>query len=420
MQFYHGYSGVTRSVVFSTGRWRAVLGKGYIMLNIAKDVTTCGVTCLTDTLIGRRTSIRIVVARGTAGFVGPVAFRALADGGYLISAFSQGFRFGIRRITLTGHTSVFVMTPTSTGMVNGVTGKVTSSVLAAAVLTTGYPGCISPTVGAGVFRGPVMRSGVGGLRRCKFRVVSPTDNCLTYKSAKTKGVPRPRALFSCVVGSLTYRGSVIKGGMVIATKPARRGVSPIHCVAGRSAKGVNCTVTRGYVHHNTRIALVAKPITVAPPPFMGIIPIMSTTSVTRTMGRATRRRSVVVGTTTITSCHPSRPISRGIGGGSKSTALAVRHARSVLSCLNTRGGPKRFLYKFSVRARRVLRGSHTGLTGGGTSVVITGGLGMTKTKFNASAGIIALVATSRYERLRVVDGTSITSTVIDRVLGGVY
>lgn len=393
-----------------------VLGKGAMLLKIAKDVTTCGVTSLTDTLGGLRTSIRIVVARGTAGFVGPVAFRALAKGGYLVSAFSQGFRCDMRRMSLTGGTSVIVLTPTDTGIVKGVTRNVTSSVLAAAVVTYGYGGVITPTVGAGVFSGPVIRSGLGMLRRCSCRIVDPTVNCLTYKSAKTKGVPRPRLLLRCVLQRVTERGSVGKLHILIATNPARRSVSPIHCVAGRSAKGVKCTVTGMYVRHKTSIALIAKPASVRGPRFMGIIPVAATERVFRRIAKQTRRRSVVVGTTTITSCEPHCIDSRGIGGGSSSLRLRVRHASSVLTCLNARGARNRFLYKFSVRARGVLRGSEGGLGGGGLSVVITGDLGVRNTKFNKGAGMIAIVARSFRGRLKGLAGRRATSQVLSRVL----
>lgn len=84
------------------GKRERVRQGGAMLLYIANNVTTCGVTALTDVLMGAKCSIGIIVARGTAGFVGPLMFRALARRGYLVSAFSHGFRCDIRRIALTG------------------------------------------------------------------------------------------------------------------------------------------------------------------------------------------------------------------------------------------------------------------------------------------------------------------------------
>lgn len=202
----------------------------------------------------------------------------------------------------------------------------------------------------------------------------------------------------------------------MATNPARRSISPIHCLAGRSSKGVNCTVTGTTVLHNTSIALIDKHASVRPPVFMGLIPIIATESVCRTMASIDGRRSVVIGTTTITSCHPSEVDRRGIGGDSKRVSVRLREASSVLGFLKRRGQTKRFLYKFSVRARGIVSGSETGLTGGGLSVITTGGIGIRNTKFRKSAGILALVARSRRVSLPLVDGRSTTFEVLSGVL----
>lgn len=50
------------------------------MLNVAKDVTTCGTTVLVHKLVGGKTRMRIIVAPTNGRFVAPVALSTLADG----------------------------------------------------------------------------------------------------------------------------------------------------------------------------------------------------------------------------------------------------------------------------------------------------------------------------------------------------
>ncbi len=59
------------------------------MLNVAKDVTTCGTYLLVHNLMGQNTRMRIIVAPTNGRFVAPVALSTLADGPIVDRFFSK-------------------------------------------------------------------------------------------------------------------------------------------------------------------------------------------------------------------------------------------------------------------------------------------------------------------------------------------
>ncbi len=67
------------------GGWKNNVDR--VMLNVSNSVTTCGTTRLYHLLVGHKRGIDIIVARGTAHFVAPLAVRALSGHPITLSRF---------------------------------------------------------------------------------------------------------------------------------------------------------------------------------------------------------------------------------------------------------------------------------------------------------------------------------------------
>lgn len=309
------------------------------------------------------------------------------------------------------------MTPTATSAVNGVTGKVTSGVLVAACLSTGTPIFMTPTVSLSVCTRPTARGGLRVLHSCNGRVVRPNANRLTDRLMKGKHVRRPRGVVHILSRFFSTGNRLRNGGVVVATKPACRGVSPIHFVNGCSSKGVKFTLTRRYTHHKTRIALVTKPIRLgARRSHVHHVSMRSTNRVLMTSGGCFTRTSTNVLYTTMTSFHPRIMTSGGVGHrGRRRLALRLRTARSVTTDLKTLGNGGRLLMNFTLRAGGRRRGTRKGLRHGGFSFVMLGSLGSTKTKFHCSAGGVDVVSEGNHASCPLGSGARMTRSVVSHL-----
>lgn len=309
------------------------------------------------------------------------------------------------------------MTPTATSAVKGVTRNVTSGVLIAACLSVGTPMFVTPTVSLSVFTRPSARRGLSVLHSCKGRVVRPTTKRLTDRLMKGKQVRRPRGVVRILREFFTNGRSLGKHGIVVATNPACRGVSPMHFVNGCSSKGVKCTLTRIYTKQNTRIALIDKPIDLRiRRPGVRHVGIRDTRRVCRTTATTCTSTSTKVLYTTITSFAPRYATSRGVGHRGRSLILQLGPARSVTTTLNGSGHRGRHLMNFTLRAGSRMTRTRSGLTHGGLSFVILGSLGSGKTKFQYSAGGVAVVSHRGTDACPLGDGGRITRSVVSGLM----
>lgn len=289
----------------------------------------------------------------------------------------------------------------------------TSGVLIAACLSVGTPIFITPTVSLSVFTRPSARRGLSVLHDCNGRVVRPTSNRLTDRLMKGKHVRRPRGVVRILRTFFTHRRSLTKQGVIVATNPACRGVSPIHFVNGCSSKGVNCTLTRTYTSHKTRIMLIDNPIALrAIRPGVRHVSMRGTTRVRHTATSTFGSTSTKVLYTTMTSFAPRRITSRGVGQKGSSLILQLGPAYSVTTSLKGRGHPSRLLINFTLRAYSRIDRTRSGLTHGGFSFVILGSLGSGKTNFHYSAGGVAVVSHTRTISCPLGHGRRITRSVI--------
>lgn len=307
------------------------------------------------------------------------------------------------------------MTPTATSAVKGVTGNVTSGVLIAACLSYGTPIFITPTVSLSVFTRPSAERGLSQLHLFNGHVVRPTRKRLTDRLINGKHVRRPSGVITILRSFFTSRAQLRGGGVMVATNPACRGVSPIHFVNGCSSKGVKFTLTRTYTRRKTRIALVTKPISLAMiRPGVGQVSIRSTRRVCRTTVATFPRTSTNVLYTTITSCHPSRRTDRGVGErAGKRVSLHLIPGGSVTTSLKTVGHRGRVLMNFTLRAGGRVTRTRKGVGQGGLSFVILGSLGSTNTNFHYSAGGVAVVSgRNKAVTCPLGDGRRITISVM--------
>lgn len=312
------------------------------------------------------------------------------------------------------------MTPTATSAVKGVTGNVTSGVLVAACLSTGTPIFITPTVSLSVFTRPDARGGLSALHSCNGRVVRPTSNRLTDRLMKGNHVRRPRGVVQMLSRFFSSANRLTKGGILVATKPACRGVSPIHFVNGCSSNGVKFTLTRRYTHHKTSIMLVTKPMRRgACRSRVAHVSIRSTRSVCRTTVTRCPLISTKVLYTTMTSFAPSTITSGGVGQRKSRLLLRLGPARSVTTTLNGVGAPKRGLVNFTLRAGSRRHGTRKGLVQGGFSFVILGSLGSTNTKFHCSAGGVDVLDYENEASCPLGSGARMTESVVSEVVGRV-
>lgn len=278
---------------------------------------------------------------------------------------------------------------------------------------------MTPTVSLSVFTRPSAQGGLSALHSCKGRVVRPTRKRLTDRLMKGNEVRRPRGVIRVLRTFFTGRRSVTKGGMIVATNPACRGVSPMHFVNGCSSKGVKFTLTRRYTSHKTRMSLVDKPMAVRTRrPGVHHVSIRDTKRVCRTTVHRFPATSTNVLYTTITSFAPRAMTNRGVGERGSGLALRLGPARSVTTTLKGQGGSKRALIKFTLRAGSRAGGTREGLRHGGLSFVMLGSLGSRKTKFHYSAGGVAVVSHRKTAPCPLGDGRRMTESVVSELMGG--
>ncbi len=227
--------------------------------------------------------VRVILTRGGARFVSPLAFAALTGEPTLTRLFAsaqsgEAFASSIDHIALAQSAKALVVAPATAHCLAKLAHGLADDLLSTVYLATSAPIILAPSMNVNMWRHPATQANLQTLaRRPGLAIVAPEAGYLACGMVGEGRLADPADIAAAVEAALRPAPAAVWAGhtVLITAGPTREPLDPVRYFSNRSSGRMGFALARAAAQQGARVQLVFGPTTAEPPadPAIELIPV---------------------------------------------------------------------------------------------------------------------------------------------------
>ena len=301
-----------------------------VLLGVTGGIASYKSAWLARLLTKARARVDVVLTRSATEFVSAITFEALTGRPAHTGLFDAGR--ALDHIRLAKAADAIVVAPaTADFLARAATGQA-DDLLTAILLATKAPVLLVPAMNDHMWSHAQTQHNVEHLRGLGYRILSPDEGELAAGEGEGPGrMPEPETIFAHV-GRLLETGQGALGGrrIVVTAGPTREAIDPVRFISNHSSGKMGVALASSAWRRGADVALVAGPMSVAPPPGPELTAVESTEEMARAVERLVPKADVLIMAAAPADFRPASVAKSKIKKGKSAPVLEMEQTTDIL------------------------------------------------------------------------------------------
>ena len=227
----------------------------------------CYKTCdLVSRLVQLGASVRVVMTRNAARFVGPLTLQALSSAPVHTDTFEPAGQDSLDHLRLAEFAEIFVIVPATANILAKMAQGLADDLLSTCFLAAGCPVLAAPAMETKMYLNPATQANIALLESRGVRILHPESGHLASGAEGVGRLPDRERIIEKIV-SILGAGDCLKGKTVLVTAgPTREALDPVRYLSNHSSGRMGFALARAAVRLGAKkVHLVSGPTALPTP-----------------------------------------------------------------------------------------------------------------------------------------------------------
>jgi len=237
-----------------------------ILLIISGGIAAYKALDLIRRLKERGAAVRVLLTKGGAQFVTPLAAAALSGEKVYQDLFSLTDESEMGHIRLSREADLVVVAPASADLMARMAGGIADDLAATALLATDKPILLAPAMNVEMWAHPATRANVALLEARGAHRVGPNAGDLACGETGPGRMAEPDEILQAIADFFARRAPLRGRRALVTSGPTREAIDPVRYLTNTSSGKQGYAIARALAHLGAETVLVSGPTRCAPPP----------------------------------------------------------------------------------------------------------------------------------------------------------
>ncbi|MGQ0712338.1 MAG: bifunctional phosphopantothenoylcysteine decarboxylase/phosphopantothenate--cysteine ligase CoaBC, partial [Gemmatimonadaceae bacterium] len=359
--------------------------------------------------------VDVVMTPAATEFVGPVTFEALTGRPVHTDLFETGRT--LDHIALAKAAHAIVVAPATADFLARVAHGFADDLLSACLLATEAPVLLVPAMNDRMWANRQTQQNVAHLRELGYLVMDPDEGPLAAGEGAGPGrMPEPEAVLA-YAGRLLEPAGALRGRTVVVTAgPTREPVDPVRFLSNRSSGKMGVAIAAAAWRRGARVALVAGPLEVPPPPGVSITSVETTEEMATAVRELLPDADALVMAAAPADFGAAAPAEKKIKKKDRPDTLTLASTPDILSVTRDARRPGAVVVGFALETGDAVTGGREKLTTKDLDLVVVNDAQEPGAGFAVDTNRVTfLYRDGRTEPLGLLLKTEVAESILDRV-----
>ncbi len=392
-----------------------MLKNKYVVLGVTGSIAAYKAASLASALIKLHCDVQVIMTANAANFINPVTFETLTGRKCLVDTFDRNFSFEVEHISVAKRADLVLVAPASANVIGKLAHGIADDMLTTTLMACTCPKLISPAMNTAMYENPVLQDNLRLLEKYGYQIIEPASGHLACGDSGKGKMPEPDELLSWVLKEIAYKKDLTGKKILVTAGPTQESIDPVRFITNHSSGKMGYAIARAAMLRGADVTLVTGPVSIAPPPFVRVVPVLSAEDMFQAVTSVSDRQDAVIKAAAVADYTPLSVSDQKVKKKDGEMSIELKRTKDILKFLGEHKPDGQFLCGFSMETENMLQNSRKKLAQKHVDMIVANSLRTSGAGFGTDTNVVTLITRDGEEELPLMSKDEVAHQILNRI-----
>nr|WP_297884909.1 bifunctional phosphopantothenoylcysteine decarboxylase/phosphopantothenate--cysteine ligase CoaBC [uncultured Blautia sp.] len=387
-----------------------------VLLCVTGSIAAYKIAYLASALNKLHAQVHVLMTANAVNFINPITFESLTGNKCLVDTFDRNFQFQVEHVSIAKQADVVMIAPASANVIGKLAHGIADDMLTTTVMACKCKKYISPAMNTNMYENPIVQDNLKTLEHYGFGVIDPAVGYLACGDTGAGKMPEPEVLLQYILKEIA-REKDLRGKKILVTAgPTQEAIDPVRYITNHSSGKMGYAIARAAMLRGAKVTLVSGPCSIAPPPFIKIIPVVTARDMFEAVTSVSEEQDIIIKAAAVADYRPTEIFDEKMKKHDSETTLRLEKTDDILKYLGEHKRPGQFLCGFSMETQNMIGNSRAKLVKKNLDMVAANNLKVEGAGFQGDTNVLTLITQDEEASLQLMSKEDAANVILDKIL----
>lgn len=388
-----------------------------VLLGVTGGIAAYKAAALASALVKQHAAVEVVMTQHATEFITPLTFEQLTGRKVMVDTFDRNFVHQVEHISLAQRTDLVIIAPATANICAKLAHGLADDMLTTTVLACRCPKLIAPAMNTNMYENPVTQDNLKILRHYGWEVIVPASGRLACGAVGPGKLPEPETLLQYVLYHLALSHDLEGKRILISAGPTQEALDPVRYLTNHSTGKMGYALARMAMLRGAEVTLVSGPVSIAPPPFVRLVPIVSAQDMFEAVTAHAPQSDLIFMAAAVADYTPVQYADDKIKKHDADMQIPLKRTQDILGYLGEHRKENQIICGFSMETRDMLENSRAKLQQKRVDMICANNLKVPGAGFGVDTNVITMITQTETTELPLLSKDAAANAILDKAIG---
>ena len=388
-----------------------------VLLGVTGGIAAYKAAGLASALVKQHADVEVVMTQHATEFITPLTFEQLTGRKVMVDTFDRNFVHQVEHISLAQRTDLVIIAPATANICAKLAHGLADDMLTTTVLACRCPKLIAPAMNTNMYENPVTQDNLDTLRHYGWEVIAPASGRLACGAVGPGKLPEPETLLQYVLYHLALSHDLEGKRVLISAGPTQEALDPVRYLTNHSTGKMGYALARMAMLRGAEVTLVSGPVSIAPPPFVRLVPIVSAQDMFEAVTAHAPQSDLIFMAAAVADYTPVQYADDKIKKHDADMQIPLKRTQDILGYLGEHRKENQIICGFSMETRDMLENSRAKLQKKRVDMICANNLKVPGAGFGVDTNVITMITQTETTELPLLSKDAAANAILDKAIG---
>lgn len=387
-----------------------------VLLGVTGGIAAYKAAALASALVKQHAAVEVVMTQHSTEFITPLTFEQLTGRKVMVDTFDRNFVHQVEHISLAQRTDLVIIAPATANICAKLAHGLADDMLTTTVLACRCPKLIAPAMNTNMYENPVTQDNLDTLRHYGWEVIAPASGRLACGAVGPGKLPEPETLLQYVLYHLALSHDLEGKRVLISAGPTQEALDPVRYLTNHSTGKMGYALARMAMLRGAEVTLVSGPVSIAPPPFVRLVPIVSAQDMFEAVTAHAPQSDLIFMAAAVADYTPVQYADDKIKKHDADMQIPLKRTQDILGYLGEHRKENQIICGFSMETRDMLENSRAKLQKKRVDMICANNLKVPGAGFGVDTNVITMITQTETTELPLLSKDEAANAILDKAV----
>ena len=386
-----------------------------VVLGVTGSIAAYKIANLASALVKLHADVNVIMTQNATNFINPITFETLTGNKCLVDTFDRNFQFNVEHVALAKRADIFLVAPASANVIGKMAHGIADDMLTTTILAAKCPKLVSPAMNTNMYENPILQDNIKILEKYGFEIIDPASGYLACGDTGAGKMPEPEVLLSYILRTIAHEKDMAGKKVLITAGPTQEKIYPVRFITNHSTGKMGYSLAENCMRRGAEVTLVTGPVSIAPPPFVKVISVVSAADMAEAVKANFKEQDVIIKTAAVADYRPAHPATEKVKKKDGDSTLELERTEDILSYLGAHKTEGQFICGFSMETENMLENSMAKREKKNVDMIVANNLKVAGAGFGTDTNVVTLITKEGCKELELMSKADVAEAIISEI-----